>query len=139
MVQAKFLIIGYPVGSNFLIRNRRVEAAGSDLLADVSFQNILPTVAEILAMPLRKTQSGDRTSSVLAVCERDTFTLREDISLQRAKLRVVGSESRAFDRIFDTPIDHVVQQGEALKLDLVFRIGDPTDCRWYPLGRSWRT
>lgn len=57
------------------------------------------------------------------VFQRRALALREDIGLERPHLGVVGIKCRALDRVLDTPVDHVAQQGDALKLYLVLGIG----------------
>src|SRR5579885_1717224 len=60
---------------------------------------------------------------VLAVVERDAFALRVDVRFERAQLGIVGVERFALDGILDAPVDHVAEQRDALKLDLVLRVG----------------
>ena len=60
------------------------------------------------------TSSDERKRSVLTVVELEAFALREDVSLERPQLRIVGIECFALDRVLDAPVDHVAQQGDLL-------------------------
>ena len=60
---------------------------------------------------------------MLAVLEGDSFSLREDVGLESLKPRIVVREGLAAHRIFDAPVDHVAEQGDAPQLHLKLGIG----------------
>jgi hypothetical protein len=61
--------------------------------------------------------------SVLAVIQPNAFALCVDIGFESTELRIVGIERLALDRVFDTPVDHIAQQRDPLKLDLILGVG----------------
>ena len=60
---------------------------------------------------------------MLAVVESNTLALREDVGLERLEPGIVVGERLAADGIFDAPIDHIAEEGDAPQLHLVFGIG----------------
>ena len=71
----------------------------------------------------RANSRAQRQNSVLAVVEGDPLPLREDVGLESLKPRIVVREGLAAHRIFDAPVDHVAEKGDAPQLHLKLGIG----------------